>query len=353
MLRELLTDPRLKYIYSETKMSVVDNFERAFGHASGDFVIALGDDDCIGPGVESIAQWAKELNIDVVNSYGDSFVVSYFWPGVKSRFFGDAYSSRLFVWDFSGSISKTDAIEELRRVARSLGSGPGRMPRVYHGLVARSLVDRVKRDYGQLFGGVSPDIYSSALISANCERAVMIDFPFVIPGASPPSTAGQGAERTDRGGLRDTEHVALFGDELRWDPRVPEFYSPDTVWAYSLCEAVGRLPELGIHLNFARLYARSFIYYRSYRREVIAAMKLVAAHDGWPKLLSKVVFEGIVVLWSEVRRFLSRLIHPRAGGSAVRYGPHDCISSAFVELNEHAKRRGVRVMFRDLFTVSE
>src|SRR3546814_1908638 len=81
------------------------------------------------------------------------------------------------------------------------------MPRAYCGLISLTLIKRILADHDALFGGVSPDIYSAALISAHSVNALDIDFPAVIPGASGASTAGQSAAGRHVGALRDNDHI--------------------------------------------------------------------------------------------------------------------------------------------------
>lgn len=346
VLRELLfqfnSTNKVKYLYSSENLSVVDNFERAFRASTGDYLISIGDDDAIGPGIEEIALWAKENSIDSVISYSDSFIASYYWPGVKSKYFGDSYASSLFVNRFTGNVFKISSNEAIAQVANRLGGGLGKMPRAYHGLVARSLVEKIWKKHGFLFGGVSPDIFSATLIAGYCVNPVHIDFPFVIPGASPVSTAGQGAERSDRGNINTTDHTARFGKKLIWDKRIPEFYSPHTVWAYSFCKAVDLLPQLKIKPNFGRLYACCFLYSRNHHRELFQAMRFLCEKDGRFKTISSFIFGLATEIGGLLKKIALRILNPRAGGSATRLGPYNLISDAFTNLskfvNENKKK---------------
>jgi len=196
-----------------------------------------------------------------------------------------------------------------------------------------------------LLGGVGPVVNGEAFFAATCGRLVVIDFPFVIPGASPVSTAGLGAERTDRGGIQSTEHTARFGDKLVWDQRIPEFYAPHTVWAYSLCKALEQIPDLNISPAFSRLYACCFLYYRQHRAELFRAMWVQAKSEGRIKVIVKFTVSVISEVVDLCGRTIVRLRNPRAGGGALRYGPHETISSAFDALKEHINKNGVRIIF--------
>lgn len=342
-LADVLASGRVRYFHSGESLSVVGNFEHALSKATGDYLIFIGDDDAIGPGLQDIAQWAKENAVDAVVSYTDKFLASYFWPGVQSKYFGNAYSSQLFVHDFSGRVSLIDAKSALRTVAAKLGGGLGALPRAYHGMISKDLVQRIRARHGHLFGGVSPDIYSATLITANLNNAVVVDYPFVIPGASPSSTAGQGAARSDRGSLRSTEHIARFGQDLKWNDAIPAFYAPHTVWAYSLCAALDQVPDLEVVPSYGRLYASCLIHFSGHANEVRDAMRHLARTQGW----ARVIGGTVAGLFGEARalavRFLSRLMHPRAGGAARKSGPHDTISAAYCALNDDIQSRQLRL----------
>lgn len=272
LLKNLDNSGRLVYQHHVGKLSVVDNFERALALATGEYLIFIGDDDCVGPNIEDIVQWAKEEQIDAVVSYRDRFVANYFWPGIRSKYFGKGYEAKLFIAKYSGEASPLDTRIAIRDAARRPGHGLGSMARAYHGIVSRELINRVVARYGSLFGGVSPDIYSATLLSYEASRAYLVDFPFVIPGASPKSTAGEGAAREDTDRLKGRDHITRFGDSLCWDERIPEFYSPHTVWAFSQLQALDRLADSSLNMNFSRLYLCCAIQYRSHHRATLKAI---------------------------------------------------------------------------------
>lgn len=335
-LADFLAEGRVKYHYSRDLLSVVANFELALSIATGEYIIFIGDDDSIGIGLEEIAIWAQREGVDAVVSYRNAFLASYFWPGVKSKYFGDAYSAQLFVNPYSGREGKIDPIQSLNSVAIRLGGGLGDMPRAYHGLISRTLVNRIIERHGHLFGGVSPDIYSATLISANCRRPYIVDYPFVLPGASPSSTAGQGAERSDRGGLRSTEHIARFGAGLKWDPKIPAFYSPHTVWAFSFCKALEEVPNIDIEPKYGRLYASCLLYYRAHWRQTIAAMSALSGEQGIASVVVQTAEGFMTEMAYQIKRIILRLLHPKAGGQAIRYGPEETICDAYNALKQHA-----------------
>lgn len=352
------TDPRLgamiaglcikgvEYVRPDRPMDVVSHFEFALDFAQGHYVMFLGDDDCIGPGLEQVAGWADRHGVDAVLSYGAKFNAIYFWPGVRSHYYGNGYASRLFVQRFSGKARRIDPERARRDVLRDLGRGLGDMPRVYHGLVSRELIARVRDRFGSLFGGVSPDIYSATLLSELAEQVWIVDYPFCLPGGSPASTAGSGAANTDRTSLAQHPHTAAFAD-LRWDPLIPAFYAPYIVWSYSLKKAVDRLNRADLHPNFARLYALSLIKHRTQRAAIadaVAAARAQGMDAGRLAIAREVGREAIF----QGKRYGTRILAPKAGGSARRYDHLHDIGAAYDRLQRHIDEHEVRLRLPDL-----
>ncbi|MBN8844743.1 MAG: glycosyltransferase [Sphingomonadales bacterium] len=269
----LTPHPRLKVVRPGTGISVVDNFNSALPYATGDYVCFISDDDLIVPEIVDIARKAKNEGVDAINF---TFPVIFYWKDYLHRSDPEAYSGTVWISQYSGRVQALDTEAALREATGSLGHGVFSMPRSYCGLISLSLIKRILTAHDALFGGVSPDIYSAALISAHAAKAVEVDFPAVIPGASGASTAGQSAAGRHLGALRDNDHIRPFRN-LVWHPLVPEFYSVPTVWAYSLVRAVERLPEnSAIRPNWGRLYARCLLHHRAYWRPTLSAMKAYA-----------------------------------------------------------------------------
>ncbi len=306
---------RVRYIRPGVGLDVVSNFNAAAEAATGRWLTFLGDDDCVGPRIADIAGWAEGAGLDAVISYGSAFAAIYYWPGVTSRYFSDGYANKLIINRFSGRARPLDAKAAVRAALDDLGSGLGWMARAYHGLVSRRLVQEIIGRHAALFGGVSPDIYSATLISMMSRKSAVVDWPFILPGASPKSTAGLGAAQTDRSTLWTNPHIAPF-QNLVWDPLIPEFYSPTTVWSYSFKKAVDAVNDPSLRPNLARLYARCLFHNRHFAD---ATFQSVAAWGGSGVTVARA--RVLAELAGEGGRFAlkvgKRLLAPRAEGAAV------------------------------------
>jgi hypothetical protein len=267
----LLASGRLKIVRPGPGLSVVDNFNIGLSHATGTYLCFIGDDDLITPDIEPIVRWAAANDVDAIKF---SFPILFYWADYRHRSRPEDYAGTIWASPFTGRVQRHDARAALDEAKRKLGRGVFDMPRAYCGIVSAELAGRIVERHGALFGGVSPDIYSAALISAEARHCVRIDYPAIIPGASSASTAGQSAAGTHVGALRDNAHVGAFRN-LAWDLRVPEFYSVPTVWAYSLVKAVEVLdPEIEgrPHVSWGRLYAICLLFYRNYWSQTRRAM---------------------------------------------------------------------------------
>ena len=325
------------YVQPDRPMDVVSHFEFALSHATGRYLMFLGDDDCVGPGLEEVAQWAEREQMDAVFSYGTSFIANYFWPGVRSRFYGDGYASSLFVRRFSGNARRIDPIAALRETLRDFGSGLGQMPRLYHGLVSMELIEAVRHRHGQVFGGVTPDIYSATLISGQARNVWQVDYPFCLPGGSPSSTAGTGAAGTDMTSLEENPHTAAF-DDLRWDPLIPAFYAPYIVWAYSQKQATDALARPDLSPNLARIYALSLMRNREQRAKVFRALD-AARPLGVSRI--DVAREMVREAGFQIQRYAMRLTSPGAGGGGKRFNGLPSIAEGYDRLERIIAERGI------------
>lgn len=296
--------PRLKIVRPTPGISVVENFNAALDHATGEYVCFIGDDDLVAPNIADIARRAQEMEVDAIRF---AFPIVFYWRDYLHRTDPEAYSGTVWVSHYSGQVRTVEPHNSLREAAAKLGHGVFNMPRAYCGLVARSLIDEIVAQYGALFGGVSPDIYSAALIASHARKMLDVDFPAVILGASGASTAGQSAAGRHVGALRDNDHIRPFRN-LVWHPLVPEFYSVPTVWGYSLISALEHLATMpGVTPHWGRLYAQCLFYHHSYWRFTLSAMRNFVRHKSAAALAATLVVGGLAELGWALGRMRRRL----------------------------------------------
>lgn len=294
-------DHRLKILRPGKPLNVVENFEYALSVAHGTYLTFIGDDDFVSPNICEVARWANEQGVDAIKN---TFPVFYYWPDFRSAYDGDRISGTLRISKFTGKISIHDPKKALDVALDSFGTGVLDMPRAYSGIISKDLANRIVEKYGQLFGGVSPDIYSAALISVESKNCVKIDYPLIIPGASQVSGAGLSKQGKHIGKLRENAYMGAFIN-LVWDARIPEFYSVPTVWAYSLLKAIEVAGCDTSKVNFMRLYVKCFVQHPRYHGFIAKPFFCLMKKIGW--------FNGalliIVSLYKEIEHFSKRLVN--------------------------------------------
>jgi glycosyltransferase involved in cell wall biosynthesis len=259
------------YRYSSEVLSVVENFNCTVPLIRGEYACFMGDDDIVSTRLFELVSLMKAERIDAAN-IAPALKCLYFWPGVSHVRWGEV-GGRLYMSRPTGAIKSIDMASAKQASRLRISDGPQALPRAYFGVVSADCIARVTQRYGSLFGGVSPDIFSSRLLSEIVTKCVSVDLPFIAPGAGKSSTSAGRAERSDVGKLRDNDHTGRFKD-LAWDPRVPAFYAPFTVWAQSLIQAENLIGSKLSPWAFAYLYAKCTLFARGHFssiREAIGA----------------------------------------------------------------------------------
>jgi len=177
---EELDDPHIRYFRSPTSLNMTDSWEQALGHATGDYVTILGDDDGMMPDAVEVAERLHRDHPDDVLSWMPFMWV---WPdavvkavrGLTQIHFGshvEVRSSRSFLQDLLAS----------RADFRTL-------PTLYCSFVPRRLIDDVRSRFGgQFFVESSPDIFSGMAVLGTTERFLYSYRPLTVTGLSRHST---------------------------------------------------------------------------------------------------------------------------------------------------------------------
>ena len=316
------------YVYHADQLSVVDNFNQGTEYLTGTYACFIGDDDLISERIFDLAGLMVDHDIDAAIVAPQTKGV-YFWPGVIDARWG-AVGGTLFLGNPTGEV-RSIALEDAIRDCRShICDGPQLLPRAYSGLIAKSCIDEVILHYGKLFGGCSPDIYSSRLLSSVVKRHVAVDLPVLLAGASKTSTSAQRAQRSDVGQLKSNDHLGRF-QNLVWNHRIPEFYSPFTVWAQSYLQAEEHLGGKLNDKDLAYLYAKCLLFARGNAREVLAAVQR-SPSPVWQTLLTG--FNLFTLPMRFAAQKLPLLINRRPGGCRHAFAELETTYDATLRLDD-------------------
>lgn len=247
-----LSDPRIKYFRTDRFIPVTDNWNNAIDKSEGDYIIMLGDDDCLMKGYFSIlSRLIEKFNApDFI--YTSAFLYAYpgVMPGVPDGFLR-TYNNRE-IFQSAGEPFWLERNKALEFANESLNFRVAFDYNMQFSLVSRKLVEKMKQ-YGQFYQSPYPDYYASNAMMLKAERILVVPQPLVAIGISPKSfgyyyfndAEGDGNEflnnLPDRDMVNRLQEVILPGVTM------------NTSWLFSMeTLAVNFGRELGIEVNYAR-----------------------------------------------------------------------------------------------------
>ncbi|MBO7926572.1 glycosyltransferase family 2 protein [Pseudoalteromonas sp. K222D] len=238
-LRQLLMShknaDKIKYNYVSKNLSFVENFSLGVELSDGKYLCMIGDDDGINPELEKVVEWADKNKIEAITP---NIRVNYIWPDTGVPYY-KTDNGNLMIIPFRNNVNFHNPKLEIEKLLYMGGQNylKLKMAKVYHGVVTRAAMDRVKDITGVYFGGMSPDIYSSTALSLVVEQVLSIDYPLTIPGVCSNSGAGKSSTNRHHGKFSDSPFLSGHAN-YSWSEKVPKFYSVETMWADSFLAAL-------------------------------------------------------------------------------------------------------------------
>lgn len=183
---ETLGDARIKYYRTDSFVSVTENWNNALERSTGEYVVMLGDDDCLMRGYFStlcqlIEQYERP---DFV--YTNAF--QYAYPGVMPEYpegyllpAGWAVFLRTATEPFL--LGRKEAVE---LVKDSMNLKVTFAFNTQNTLISRRFIDSLK-DKGKFYQSAFPDYYATNVMFLKAERILICPLPLVVTGICPKS----------------------------------------------------------------------------------------------------------------------------------------------------------------------
>ncbi|HEX8852160.1 MAG TPA: glycosyltransferase, partial [Pyrinomonadaceae bacterium] len=196
-----LEEPRVKYYRTQSFVPVTENWNNALERSTGDYVIMLGDDDCLMRGYFSTIRRLVEQFDAPDFIYTSAFLYTY--PGVDPH----AAEGSLLPYGYA-SFLNTGAGEPYlldRAQAHELVRGFVDF-RVLYGfnmqffVISRRLIDSLA-DKGPFFQSPFPDYYASNAMFLRAERILVCPYPLVTIGVTPKSYGFYHANKREAEGV--------------------------------------------------------------------------------------------------------------------------------------------------------
>ena len=177
-----LSDSRIRYHYHSESLSMKNNWEFAVSQATGDYVTIIGDDDALMPDGFSFAAIIIEKSSTPVLYCG---APTYKWPD-----YSFVNRRNLIGLNLPTTVVKiSDPKEKLRRnyeFEGRCGTGPG----IYHGLIQRKFLNKLKSKRGFYFKDENPDFDSGFCTLLYADAYLQTTYPIFISGHCEASNSG-------------------------------------------------------------------------------------------------------------------------------------------------------------------
>ena len=253
-----LKDDRIKYFHNSSSMPITKNCDLAIKNSKAEYLIMIGDDDYVLPTIMESVQWMRENEIDCLNSK----TATYYWSNLSFKYQTSISNTSSLILDmpFLKKYTLLNPINELTKVIKSGGVDFANLPRLYHGIVKRTVLNSIFDQCKTYFPGPSPDMANSSALAIFTKKFYFYNAPLSISGKSKLSTSGMGLKHTHVGDLDDKP----FLDKnllQQWNKKVPYFWSGDTIYAQSLSHSL-RECSYNAKINYNKLYAHLLVFER-------------------------------------------------------------------------------------------
>jgi Glycosyl transferase family 2 len=229
------SDVRIQYAHRTGHISIVENTEAALSRAQGEYITFIGDDDLVVPNILDFVQRFFDRNIDAV-IYPPAY---YWWPSVRFAKPTRYHQPGAFWYPPSTSSAEQyiNTELELNRVTSQGAIALFDLPRVYHGVVRRRVLEAIKIRSGHYVNGASPDMALAIATAFEVSSHIKVDTPLTIYGASKNSGGGWTAAQTHFGKIVDQPHLPQYTKD-RWSDRLPPIWSEHTIYPQTAMEVM-------------------------------------------------------------------------------------------------------------------
>lgn len=179
-----INDPRFKYVNTGHRVSMRANFENGLNNCSGDYIMFFGDDDGILPKQFPIL---KSLLLKHKPDVLRWPTIKYGWPEAGNTKTGGVRIKKSMVY---GPIHHINSNQLLGELLNCDLKNEIYYPAIYHGIVSRKYINKLRTSDGQFFNCSIPDVFFSYQSLFLGGKLLYCAHPFTINGYSPASNGG-------------------------------------------------------------------------------------------------------------------------------------------------------------------
>lgn len=321
-----LSWPHIKYFHERQSLSQTENSDLALSNASGKYVCYIGDDDTITEQMIEVVKWAETNEIESC-----IFPVAiYYWPDVVFKFF--KYPTLSYTQN-KATIKRLNAKSELDKCLLQGATSLNKMPKVYHGIVAKKVLDEIYKKTGSYFPGPSPDMANATSLALIVKTHVWIEIPLMVSGYSFKSAGGMGTRGAHKARIKDVAQLPEDTEE-KWEKTIPKVWLASTIWSESCTKALRAMNEDSLidRMNWCYLYAKMLVHNTEYYVDVKPYIKTL------PQIL-KTLFWFLVLFVQRAYKFVSNFFMTKLKITSKKtYHSVKSLEEAMQIVNEHNRK---------------
>lgn len=178
-----LNDKRIKYFRTDSSVSVTENWNNALNKSTGEWIVMLGDDDCLMKGYFSTMRQLIEKfhDPDFIYTHGFLFAYPNVLPGHPQGYVRTASNAPFLINQPKSFL--LDKTEALKLVKETFNFRCVFTFNMQYALVNNSFIKKMKRE-DQFYHSPYPDYYAMTSMMLMAERIVACPHPLVGVGIS-------------------------------------------------------------------------------------------------------------------------------------------------------------------------
>lgn len=325
----------ISYHHTSESISVVDNCDLAIAHCTGEFICFIGDDDSVPNAIVDVCQWMHDNDIE--SCLGT--IARFNWPDMQ---FSRHHFKNLSIPCRKRNIGLHDVDTIRNQILKIGGIEMLELPKVYHAIIAKKSLYRLKQTCGSFFPGPSPDMANAIGLTLVLKNHIVIDTPIIISGFSYKSTGGQGSRGAHTGKIEDIAHLPK-NTAAEWDKRIPRYWTAETIYAESVLKSLKRcgFNEYTNQFNFPALYAAIAMYHTS-------LLNIVRPYINAKNIMT-VAARYMQIFFKRSKNFINNTFETRLNiSSQITYDNVSNIEDAVRIVNEYSKTSARCDSYKDI-----